>query len=141
MDLFIVLQPDMDDLRRRNTDHKGQDGDQVFQSRRPLPLEQRRTQQHDVARLGVGKHTAPAAISVRVLKAAGQNDKDRRPKAVRHLPVKADVMRHGQLRSFSSFSMLTSLVHSASIVTAARISSAVAKEGASRMFRSSGSRP
>ena len=56
-----------------------------FQDDRPLPPKQRRAQQHNIAGLRVGEYLAPAAVGIRVLKAAGKNDENCRPKTVGHL--------------------------------------------------------
>ena len=86
VDLFAAFEPDMNPLCNRCPDQERQNRDQIFQHSLPLPLEQCRTEQHDVPRLGVGKHLPPARIGVCILKSAGENDKKRCPEAVGHLP-------------------------------------------------------
>ena len=88
MELLIGLEPDVDDLRRGGAHQEGEDRDQILEDCRPLPLEQGRTDQHHVSRLGVGEDPAPADIGVGVLEAAGQDNEHRGPEAVGHLALK-----------------------------------------------------
>ena len=74
-------------FRRENAQQKRQHWDEIPGAVPPLPVKQIGTEQHDIARLGIGKHLAPAEIGVGVLQAAGENDERGGQQGFRHLPA------------------------------------------------------
>ena len=53
----------------------------------PVPLHQPYPQQHDISGLGVGEHSTPDKVGIRIQKASGQGQHRPQPKALRHLSV------------------------------------------------------
>ena len=75
MHLLRVLEMAVDALRREDPQQKRQHRDEIPGAVPPLAVKQIGAAQYDVARLGIGKHLAPAEIGIGVLQAAGENDK------------------------------------------------------------------
>ena len=86
MNFFAVFKPSVNKLRNRRSDKERNNGNKVFPNFAPLSEKHRRTQQHHIARLRVRKNFISATVCVCVLKTAGKNYKNRRPKRVGHLP-------------------------------------------------------
>ena len=84
--LFHVLEMAVHAFRRENAQQERQHRDEVPGTVPPLPVKQIGAEQDDVARLGIGKHLAPAEIGVGVLQAAGENNERGGQQGFRHLP-------------------------------------------------------
>lgn len=145
VDFLVVFEPHMHHFRYRDADDKRHNGDEIFDDPASVRVDKSRAHEHDVSRLRICKDRAAAAISIGILKSAGEYYEHRRAEFVRHLSVKSVFELHADTRpldlSAVSLSMLTSFVQSASTRTARVISSTVANDGASLIFLSSGSSP
>ena len=80
-------EPSADQLCRQYPRGKGQNGYQIVACAAPVPLHQPYPQQHDISGLGVGEHSPPDKVGIRIQKASGQGQHRPQPKALRHLPV------------------------------------------------------
>ena len=76
-----------DELRCQNAQGEGQDGKQIPRGSPPLALDQADAEEHHVARLRVGKHTAPAEIGVGVQQAACRRQQSAHQKGLRFLKL------------------------------------------------------
>ena len=80
-------EPSADQLCRQYPRGKGQNGYQIVACAAPVPLHQPYPQQHDISGLGVGEHSPPDKVGIRIQKASGQGQHRPQPKALRHLSV------------------------------------------------------
>ena len=76
----------VDAFRRENAQQERQHRDEIPGAVAPLAVKEVRAEQHDVARLGVGEHLAPAEVGIGILQAAGENDERGGQQGFRHLP-------------------------------------------------------
>ena len=83
-----VLEMPMNTLSHENTQHEREHRHKIASAVRPVTIEKIGAEEHDVARLRVGKHLAAAEIGIGVLQAAGENDERRRQHGFRHLPAR-----------------------------------------------------